>query len=309
MRRTALSLLLLSLALPLAAFASVAAAQESRPITEADVASRQILSVEFAIAPPAPAFIALVRFTLPPGAAVDSGPIAGPRLFLVESGEVAVGAVDPPDLGFLRAADAPPGAVAGFGPAVILRPGDHFVATGPEPVELRNDGAQAAVFLDTVIVSGSSSAVSPHTSANGVVVDPLVAGVANALPAAPIELRFERLGIATGSEIALPAASGPRLFVVESGTLGLAAVSGEITYSSAAGNNPGSVAGRARTLSPGKETLLTARGSVFAQPDAVGIARNIGRTHLVLLAITILPAGHAKPAGNDSAATPDALDA
>ncbi len=262
--------------------------------TDAGVTIQSILDVRFADAPAAPAYIAMTRFTLPPGTSFNSGPTMGPRLFLAESGEVTVRSTVS-DGGFRRAADAPDGpATSGAGgPEVIIRAGDYFLPVDPTPLQLRNDGTRAASFLDAIVFPSAPQGAVPYTTMDGVVVDPLVTGVADAVPVAPVELRIERLDVATGEQVILAAAAGPRLFVVESGTLGLAADAGVITYSGAAGNNPGSIAGRVRTVAPGSESLLTARGSVVVQAGASGRARNLGRTRLVLLSLTLLSASKA----------------
>jgi hypothetical protein len=269
-----------------------ALAHDSAAPTESGVATQPILAVSFADAPVAPAFVAVTRYTLPPGTAIDAGPTDGPRLFLVESGEITVRSAVPDDSGFRRAADAPPRAApGGGGNDVLLRAGDHHLPADPAPVELQNDGARAAALLDAIVFPSTPMGLVPYTTMDGVVVDPLVGGVADVLPAAPVEVRIERLDVATGEQVPLAAAPGPRLFVVESGTLGLSAGGGIITYSSAAGNNPGAVAGRVRTVAVGSEALLTARGSVVVQADAVGVARNLGRTRLTLLSLAVLPSG------------------
>jgi hypothetical protein len=266
-------------------------AQETSVPADEEVSTQPILAVQFPHTPPAPAHIAVVRYTLPPGTSVPSGETTGPRLFIAESGEITVASTES-DSGFRRAADAPPNqsSQASITDA-ILQPGDHYLPTDPAPLDLRNDGSRAAAFLDAFIFPTAPLGVVPHTTMDGVVVDPLVVGIADAVPTAPFELRIERLDLANGAQITLVASSGPRLFVVESGTLGLSAETGVITYSGAAGNNPGSTAGRVRTVSPGSESLLTARGSVVVQAGASGAARNLGRTRLVLLSVTLLPAG------------------
>jgi hypothetical protein len=267
-----------------------ARAQDANAPAETGVAAQPILAVSFADAPVAPAFLAVTRYTLPPGTAIDAGPTEGPRFFLVESGEITVRSAVPDDSGFRRAADAPPRAApGGGGNDVLMRAGDHHLPADPAPVELRNNGARAAALLDAILFPSTPMGLVPYTTMDGVVVDPLVGGVADALPAAPVEVRIERIDVATGEQVALAAAPGPRLFVVESGTLGLSASGGVITYSSAAGNNPGAVAGRVRTVAVGSEALLTARGSVVVQADAVGVARNLGRTRLTLLSLSVLP--------------------
>jgi hypothetical protein len=287
----------LALVPPLVLFAPGAIAQDASAPAVGGVTTQPILAVEFPDSPPAPAYVAVVRYTLPPGTSVPSGETTGPRLFIAESGEITVASTES-DAGFRRAADAPPSqsAQASVTDAVLL-PGDHFLPTDPAPINLRNDGSRAAVFLDAFVFPTAPLGVVPHTTMDGVVVDPLVIGVADAVPVAPVELRIERLDVDNGAQVSLAASPGPRLFVVESGTLGLYAETGVITYSGAAGNNPGSTAGRVRAVAPGSESLLTARGSVVVQAGASGAARNLGRTRLVLLSVTLLPAttGTASP--------------
>jgi hypothetical protein len=284
-----------------------ALAQDTSQSPDSGVMVRPILTVRFSDVPPAPAFIAVIRFTLPPGTSITSGPTTGPRLFLAESGAITVTSTVS-DSGFRRAADAPPAPSSSRDAATdaILRPGDHFLPPDPAPRELRNDGPRAAVFLDAMVFPHAPLGVVPYTTLDGVVVDPLVAGIADLVPTGLVELRIERLDIATGEQVALAVAPGPRLFVVESGTLGLAAAAGVITYSGAASNNPGSVAGRVRTVAPGSESLLTARGSVVVQAGASGAARNLGRTRLVLLSVTLQPVSQATATGlAATSATPE----
>jgi hypothetical protein len=275
-----------------------ASARDTAAPATGGISTQEILAVRFADTPPAPAFVAVVRYTLPPGTSVPSGTTTGPRLVLAESGEITLTSTES-NAGFLRAADAAPGQASADTSVTdaVLRPGDHFLLADPAEIELRNDGARAAVFLDAFVFPSAPLGLVPHTTMDGVVVDPLVGGVADALPAAPVEFRIERLDLATGEQLPLAGAPGPRLFVVESGTLGLFAATGVITYSGAAGNNPGSTAGRVRTVAPGTESLLTARGSVVVQAGASGEARNLGRTRLVLLSVTLLPANPATTTG------------
>ncbi len=308
MHRSAIRLLLLHALLVLISIAPAALAHEGGPWVGTGIASQRILTVRFGDAPAAPAFVTVVRFILPPGAAVASDPILGPRLFLVESGEITLLSGNPGEPGYLRAADAP-ASVVGPGASelgVSLSPGAFHAVTEPVPIELRNEAGQATVILHAMISSTPPAFARPATGANGAITDPLVSGVASGLPPAPIELQIERVGIDTGQQAALPAAPGPRLLVVESGTLGLAAIAGDISYSSAASNNPGSVAGRVRTAAPGSEILLTARGSAFLQPNASATARNLGRNRLTLLALSILSAQSAASPGAAATGTPPA---
>jgi hypothetical protein len=297
MRLIARRFVAVSIVLMLISFAPTVLAEDTAAPAGGEVTTQPILAVQFPDTVSAPAHIALVRYTLPPGTSVPSGESTGPRLFIAESGEITVASTES-DADFRRAADAPPSQSSQTSVTdAVLRPGDHYLPKDTTPLSLRNDGSRAAVFLDALVFPTAPLGVVPHTTMDGVVVDPLVVGIADTVPSAPVELRIERLDIDNGAQIPLVASPGPRLFVVESGTLGLYVETGVITYSGAAGNNPGSTAGRVRTVAPGSESLLTARGSVVVQAGASGAARNLGRTRLVLLSVTLLPAPRATSTG------------
>jgi hypothetical protein len=261
--------------------AAVAAAQTG-VVTEA------VVSEQFADAPPAPAFVALTRTILPPGTSITSGESPGPRLILVVSGDVDVQRAEGSS-GFLRAADASPAMTSTGGGMVerVLQAADTYRFTSTEAVEFANTSPQAATYFDLIVFPQAPSGLAPYTTTDGVVVDPLVTGQANRLPSTPLEIRIDRLELALGSQIDLLATDGPRLLVVQSGTLGISVASGVITYSSAAGLNPGSTAGRSRAALSDRETLLRARGSVVVQADARGSIRNLGRNHLELLSVQL----------------------
>jgi hypothetical protein len=288
-----------------------------------------VLSAAFDALPPAPAVVTLTRLSFPAGSrAAGDGP-AGPRFVVVETQAivVVVAAGDRPRLS--RAPGSPertdPAAdptLTGPGGEIRLGVGDGLVL-GLAPVELRNEGARPASVLiaaatpltteangllpvpvqgrvvepDTVTgvpVTGGTVAESlpggPFLTAEEVLVEPLAGGVVAALPSGPGEFRLDRLRIAAGWHTPLPVQPGPWLLLVESGTLGLAAQGGTVYYRGAAAPNPTSVPGRAKTVAPGAEVILTAGGMSFVHPDAVVELRNRGRTTLSLLALTVWPA-------------------
>jgi hypothetical protein len=273
----------------------VAVADETATPDAAGVAIHVILTARFVDVPPAPVFVAVTRYTLPPGTSVASGTTTGPRVIVVETGEVTMHFANA-DTGFRRAADAPPMSGAG-GPDIALRLGDRYLPTDPAPFQFRNDGARGADFLDAIVFPKAPFGLVPYTTMDGIVVEPLVAGVADAVPAAPVELTIERFDIAPGQQVALAAARGPRLFLVESGSLGLAAAAGVITYGDAASSNPGSSVGQVRTVAPGSESPVAAFGSVVVQAGASGTASNRGLSHLMLLSLSLLPASPATATG------------
>jgi hypothetical protein len=208
---------------------------------------------------------------------------------------------------------------------LVLNEGDGVVLS-LAPAELHNDGERPAtlliaavtplpaemngvlpvpiqggeVALPTAASSMSTPAAAgivadalparPFMTAEEVLVEPLAGGTVLTLPPGPGEVRLDRLRIAAGWQTPLPVQPGPWLLLVESGTLGLAAAAGTIFYRGAAAPNPGSVPGRAKTVVPGTEVILTAGGMTFVHPEAVVELRNRGRTTLIVLTLTIWPA-------------------
>jgi len=253
-----------------------------------EIVTLPMLSATFTESPPAPAFVAVTRTILPPRTSISSGETAGPRLIVVESGDVelqsSVG-----NAGFLRAADASPGmaSISGGITDAVLHPSDTFRLNKQAAIDFVNTGSHAAIYLDLILFPKPPLGMGPFTTMDGVVVDPLVGVVADALPVAPVHVRIDRLELAQGVPIDLASVDGPRLIVVESGTLGVSVASGVITYSSAAGLNPGSTAGRSRTVPTEREMLLRARGSIVVHADATGTLCNLGRNQLHLFWVQI----------------------
>jgi hypothetical protein len=236
-----------------------------------------------------PALMGLARFTFPPGTSTAGGSFAGPRLILVETGVLMVVLTDPATIIRNRQAVSPVAEPARG--TIIMRPGDRLITLETPPVELRNDGAGPAIFVDAAVWPGAPSDIAPFTNEDGIVFEPLAIGTVDTLPPAPVEMRLSWVRVPSRGMVPLEALAGPRLVYVDSGTLVLGAMSGQVTYSPAAVNSPGSVPGRARRVFPGDRALLTAGGTALIDVGAAGTAENLGRREMRLLFFSLMPAG------------------
>jgi hypothetical protein len=271
------------------AVAPVAQAGESATPTGDEITSQTIAGGHFPNAAAMPMFVALARYILPPGTSITSGTTSGPRLIYVESGTLSIQS-STDHRGFRQAADAPRWAASSSGAMIdaVLPAGAHYQPVLADTAfAFANEGTRAATFLDAIVFPTAPTGIVPYTTMDGVVVDPLVVAIGVTVPATLLDLEIARVELSTNAEMPLTDSAGPRLFVIESGTLEIANESGSISYSGAAGLNPGSQPGRSRAIDPGSQTIVRARGSIVVEEGAVGRISNHGRGRLVLLGLFV----------------------
>jgi hypothetical protein len=247
-----------------------------------------VLDITFAELPGTPVFVGLARLKFPSTAGIVGGSIAGPRMFLIESGEFAVLADDPAIV--WRENDPSQAEEIPAGAEVVLAAGDLLIVQRNPPFTVVNIGEAPASLLDIVVWPPISERIRPFVTEAGVIFEPLVIGDVQQFPEVPARMLLERFSLPRSAALPFELDLGPRLLYVESGVLGIAAWSGTIHYSSSASNSPGSVSGRLRDLDPGDETLVTAGGAVTFQAGATGLLQNLGRTRLDLLDLRFVPA-------------------
>lgn len=240
-----------------------------------------ILDITFDELPQTPAFVGVARLKFPVGAGIVGGSIAGPRLFLIESGEFSV-LVDDPAI-IWRASDPLLAEDLGAGSEAVLTATDLLIVQRNPPFTVVNSGDKPGALLDIVIWPPIGERVRPFITEAGVIFEPLVIGDALQLPENPARVVLQRFSLPRSAMASFELDLGPRLLYVESGVLGVAASSGTVHYSSAASNTSGSVSGRVKTLPTGDEALLTAGGAALIQAGTTGTIRNLGRTELDLL--------------------------
>ncbi|MGD9712904.1 MAG: hypothetical protein AB7V46_12665 [Thermomicrobiales bacterium] len=233
-------------------------------------------------------FVGIARLTFPPGTAIIGGTIAGNRLFLIESGFFTF-VVDSPAV-IHQQGDPEREIVVASGASGEARPGDLVIVTGNPPFTVTNEDSAPSVLLDIVIWPPIREQVRPFVTEAGVIFEPLVIGDVELFPSSAVRIVLEHYSLARDARTTLEPAEGPLLLYIDSGRLGLHSTGGEMSYSSAAANAPGSIAGRIRELSPGREAVLTAGGAAVLHSGSSGIARNLGRTALDIMELRFEPA-------------------
>ena len=261
-----------------------AAAQQA---TAATPVTEPVFAVILDTLPVPPLFIGMARLTFPPGAHILGGPIAGTRLFLIETGTLTVALDDP---GTIQRAGTPHlTEIADSGTQTTLASGDLLSVSGIPPFTITNSADVPATLLDIVLWPPVEEQVRPFITEYGVIFEPLVIGEVTSVPEKPVQLLLERTSVPRDDELSYAPDAGPMLVYVDSGRLGIHASSGALSYASSAANAPGSVVGRIRTLEPGRDAVLTAGGSVVLQSGATGIFTNLGRNQLELLVLRFQP--------------------
>jgi len=247
-----------------------------------------LLDITFDALPGTPAFVGIARLKFPATAGIVGGSIVGPRMFLIETGQFAVLADDPAII--WRESDASQTEDLPSGAESTLVAGDLLIVNRNPPFTVVNSSDKPATLLDIVIWPPIVERIRPFVTEAGVIFEPLVIGDIQQFPENPARLILQRFTMPRSAESPFELDLGPQLLYVESGVLGVAAISGTVHYSSAASNAPSSVSGRLKTLEVGDEVLLTAGGAAMIQAGAMGTIRNLGRTELDLLDLRFEPA-------------------
>jgi hypothetical protein len=142
-------------------------------------------------------------------------------------------------------------------------------------------------LLDAAIFQSAPSQLRPFTTPDGVIFEPLAAGMVEALPATPVEIVLSEVTIPPGETFPLGPLPGPQLLYVQSGRFRVDATAGVVEYRTAASGNPGSVQGGPRRVAIGGWVLITTGSAIIRQVGSDGQAENVGRSASVLLTLTI----------------------
>ena len=216
--------------------------------------------------PPAGAFVRLGRLTFAPGASQPRTAIIGPLLVAVERG--ALTAVVEGEAVLVRGEDA--SANASPTGEVIVGAGDALLLSSSARYSVRNTGAAPAVVLTLALFPWNSGATDaapffwPEAGLPEITAQLLAEGVVTDLPEGPAKIALGRVSLAVGAELNVDRVTGPRLAIVEAGTL-------EVEPT----------AGLGTTLAAGQWSLV--------QPASMPTFRNAGDGPLVLLLVTITP--------------------
>lgn len=247
--------------------------------------------------PPSPVFVGLAQVVVPPGVRTTTAGTAGPRLLAVEAGTLTVAVAGPvavtragggatQTVGTVTSGGVPGGA------EVVLGAGDRLAVAAGGVREVRNDGARATVYLDAALFSPTAeSGSAAFTTPEGVSFQLLTGAVIDDLPRAPVAFALGRMrldrGIAWPDDVRL----GPAVAYVESGSVDLVPVRGEVRFGRAAAAAPYSAAGPLRPIALGNTATLTA-GAALALPTGSLVAGRNGReVPTIVLIVAIEPTG------------------
>jgi hypothetical protein len=253
--------------------------------TDLDFTGEILIDVPLGDLPSPPALIGIARLLFPGGSTILGGAEAGPRLFLVESGSFLIW-LDSGGMVYRGGNQNAPVAISD-GQIVRLQGEDLLVVADRPPFEVTNDRQEPSTLIDIVVWPAITQRIRPFVTETGVLFEPLVTGRVQQLPDSPARLVLRRFSLPVDGAVGFAMERGPQLLYVESGILGALAGQGTVNYSSAATQTPGSIAGQLKTLSVGSEARLTAGGSVVAQIGSTGAIRNLGRTKLDLLSLSV----------------------
>ena len=287
--------------------AAPAAAQEGTPAGDGD-AEAEFAPLAFALldeAPAAPAFFALGRITIEPGAANPPIALGGPLVGVIEAGTLAAQPNGPVSVQRAAAAATP-------GPAEIatpyiefeLGPGDQIVTPAGTGVAYYNIGDEPASALIVALLPADEPL--PTAVPAGVTTEFLASGVMTELPAAPLALAMARLTYAPGQADPAPSENpGPLLAHVESGTFGYTVASGESQVTRAGVDGTPVAAPAATPAALGEEVTLAAGDALFEQGGTTSSGRNPGEEPAVVLVAVVGPAEEfAEEEGSPAAGTP-----
>ncbi len=239
-----------------------------------------------------PLTLGLARVVLPSGAATWAATPGGARILVVESGglEVTTTARDaaPISRADLAGVTAPPSLRdALFLPAGTAMP---FGALGV--VSLRNPGRRAAVILDAAVYPEEPRPlVRAFTTSDGVSFQLLANASAAAVPAGHSIVTLERFWLGPAAELPADARIGLVIMYLESGTLELQPIAGEVFAARAAASAPYAMPGSLQPLQRDTRRDATAGAVIFLPLGAEARIRNVSARKAAFLSLSVRDPG------------------
>lgn len=196
--------------------------------------------------PPAERVVTMSRVSLEPGGWRRDPAASGPRLIVVEAGEVAV----------TVAADGAPAALPGVD-AMTLGAEEWRIVPEGAASAVRNAGSTPAEFLEVLVAASAAQPGSAAPTVEGATTRLLAGGQAATTPTGPAVLAVGRATFPPGSTLAWTESADVVLLVVEEGALAFV-TEGDAAWVSRAAGGVGRAAGLA-TLTAGDGALIGAR--------------------------------------------------
>jgi steroid delta-isomerase-like uncharacterized protein len=203
--------------------------------------------------PPAPAFMALARFTYDPGALFGPAQGAGPVVFRLLRGRLSFQADKPVFL--RRGGPTQPREVMGQEWFEVAA-GDQLLVPGDVPHSAKSPGPEQALNMGLALFREAPAQEFPP----GIGFQPLVFGPASSFPPEPAEASLRRMTLA--AEPMRRAVDGPELVFVEAGAVTVTVEAGAVAVTPA----PGAPA--LEPVAPGAPRALTAGHGLSAQAGA-----------------------------------------
>lgn len=243
------------------------------PADRGSTARELIMEVECADGLSAPITLGMARVIVRPGADAVATTAGGVRLFVVESGTLAIGATSTsqPSISSVELAT---GAMPDQTDEILLSAGTatSFVSRLVESV--RNPGKRPAVALDVAVFHQEPrTLLRAFTTNSGVSFQLLASASATLCPEGRLRVALERVHVGAGGEIPGDLRSGLTLGYIDAGMLSLRHLAGEVFAGRAAAAAPYSSPGALRPLLASERQEITAGSTIFlpegARIDAV----------------------------------------
>ncbi|MCC6791469.1 MAG: hypothetical protein IT336_07295 [Thermomicrobiales bacterium] len=226
------------------------------------------------------------RLTVLPGASTPRIADAGPAVYAVDGGVVAVQIAGEAtrtrflvtETGQWSAPDAITGSTA-------LHYRDYLSVPANVPIRIENQGSVPAVLLVTRIVPVLADIIDPFPDIDDMRIERvlLASGVVSNLAAVPVTLVVVRVVYAVGAADSAETANvGPQVIAVEEGAIGYRISSGDSIASFAA-------TGQMTPVRPNLEVTVTEGDWIVEQPGVTRRFRNLAADRSWLLFATLIP--------------------
>jgi len=212
----------------------------------------------------APLTLGMARVIVRPDAVAVATTPGGVRVFVVESGTLAIGVTSPSQPSISADALATTVAMPDQNDEVLLSAGEARSFVSRSVASVRNPGKRPAVALDVAVFHQEPrTLLRAFTTSSGVSFQLLATASAAQCPEGKLHITLERLRVGASSEIPSDLRRGLTLAYVDAGTLSLRRIAGEVFSGRGAAAAPYSVPGALQLLADGKERDITAGSTIF----------------------------------------------
>jgi hypothetical protein len=266
----------------------VASLSRASPAAQASVERELIARVDCDDGLAAPVTLGIARVIVRPGAVVEATTPGGVRVFVVESGTLAIGATSPSPTTISSTVLATTVALPDQNGDTLLSTGTATSFVSRRVVSVGNPGKRPAVALDVAVFHQEPrTLLRAFTTKTGLSFQLLANASADRCPEGKLRVALERLRIAAGNEVPADLRDGLTLVYVDAGTLSLRRLQGEVLAGRPAAVAPYSVPGALQPVPAGEQRDLTAGGTLFL-PRGGRVEAVNQRDHAIALLVLTL---------------------